>query len=196
MTNEKQISRAQAELLQAQAEMLKNSFREWPLWYLVKTVIQSTGKIESEIVSDDETGLPIAIKDAHKPQDDDLLQLLRGLRGGRPPGCGNEQGIGKSSKPFQSLHSPIRPLPGGFFFAESRMRCGRFCLGAPFPCKRCHQNTTPAALSRRFVALAYLPLLDWQVPWLPRGKQRRQRSVRASFFYGFSRGDRKTERKI
>lgn len=70
MTNEKQISRAQAELLQAQAEMLKNSFREWPLWYLVKTVIQSTGKIESEIVSDDKTGLPIAIKDAHKPQDE------------------------------------------------------------------------------------------------------------------------------
>jgi len=70
MTNTKKVSRAQEELLLAQAEMLKKNFQEWPLWYLVKTVIQSTGKIVSEIINDDATGLPIVLKDAHKPQDE------------------------------------------------------------------------------------------------------------------------------
>lgn len=54
--------------IEAEAE-----YREWhknPLWYCVKTFFNlNTGKMESEIVKDEKSKLPIAIKDTEKPQD-------------------------------------------------------------------------------------------------------------------------------
>ena len=44
-------------------------WRKAPKWYCVKTTFHNNGKIESEIVRDEKTKLPIAIQDFEKPQD-------------------------------------------------------------------------------------------------------------------------------
>lgn len=51
------------------AEMEYREWRECPLWYCVKTLFRADGKMESEIVSDEKTKIPIAIKSLEKPQD-------------------------------------------------------------------------------------------------------------------------------
>ena len=40
-----------------------------PHWYCVKTTMHCTGKIESEIVKDEKTKLPIVLQTDEKPQD-------------------------------------------------------------------------------------------------------------------------------
>ena len=51
----------------------ETEYRDWkkcPLWYCVKTLFNmNTGKMESEIVKDEKTKLPIAIASVEKPQD-------------------------------------------------------------------------------------------------------------------------------
>ena len=52
-----------------EAEM---EYREWskcPQWYCVKTILHANGEIESEVVTDENSGIPIAIQDADKPLD-------------------------------------------------------------------------------------------------------------------------------
>lgn len=44
-------------------------WRKAPKWYCVKTTLHSDGTIESEIMKDEKTKLPIAIQDFEKPQD-------------------------------------------------------------------------------------------------------------------------------
>ena len=51
------------------AEMEYREWRECPLWYCVKTLLRADGKMESEIVSDEKTKIPIAIQSLEKPQD-------------------------------------------------------------------------------------------------------------------------------
>lgn len=64
----KQIEKTEQQCLKAEME-----YREWkdnPLWYCVKTLFNlNTGKMESEIVKDEKTKQPIAIKDIDKPLD-------------------------------------------------------------------------------------------------------------------------------
>ena len=52
-----------------EAEMEYRAWREAPLWYCVKTKLYDNGKMESEIVKDEKTKLPIAIASVEKPQD-------------------------------------------------------------------------------------------------------------------------------
>lgn len=53
-----------------EAEMEYREWRESPLWYCVKTVLHlDTGKVESEIVTDEKTKIPLVIQDFEKPQD-------------------------------------------------------------------------------------------------------------------------------
>lgn len=51
------------------AEVEYREWRECPLWYCVKTKLGSDGSVESEIVSDEKTKVPIAIQSADKPLD-------------------------------------------------------------------------------------------------------------------------------
>ncbi len=44
-------------------------WRESPLWYCVKTVYHSNGKIECEIMTNEKTKLAIAIQSFDKPMD-------------------------------------------------------------------------------------------------------------------------------
>ena len=58
-----------AELNCIEAEV---EYREWskcPQWYCVKTTLHTSGKIESEVVADENSGIPIAIQTAEKPLD-------------------------------------------------------------------------------------------------------------------------------
>ncbi len=51
---------------------LEQKYRDWresPLWYCVKTIYHNSGKIESEIVKDEKTRLPITIQSFDKPSD-------------------------------------------------------------------------------------------------------------------------------
>lgn len=52
-----------------EAEMEYREWRESHLWYCVKTTLHNDGRIESEIVTDEKTKKPIAIKDTDKPLD-------------------------------------------------------------------------------------------------------------------------------
>ncbi len=53
-----------------EAEVEYRKWSECPLWYCVKTFFNlNSGKMESEIVKDEKTKLPIAIQDKEKPQD-------------------------------------------------------------------------------------------------------------------------------
>lgn len=58
-----------AELSCIAAEMEYREWRECPQWYCVKTTLHTSGKVESEIVADEKTGIPIAIQDTQKPAD-------------------------------------------------------------------------------------------------------------------------------
>lgn len=51
------------------AEMEYREWRECPLWYCVKTKLNNNGKVESEIVADEKTGIAIAVQSIEKPQD-------------------------------------------------------------------------------------------------------------------------------
>ena len=44
------------------AEMEYREWRECPQWYCVKTLFRADGTMESEIVSDEKTKIPIAIQ--------------------------------------------------------------------------------------------------------------------------------------
>jgi hypothetical protein len=51
-------------------EMEYREWRESPLWYCVKTVLNNiTGIIKSEIITDEKTKLPITVQDFDKPLD-------------------------------------------------------------------------------------------------------------------------------
>jgi hypothetical protein len=50
-------------------EMEYREWRESPMWYCVKTVLHNDGRIESEIVADEQTKLAIAIQSLDKPMD-------------------------------------------------------------------------------------------------------------------------------
>lgn len=52
-----------------EVEVEYREWRETSLWYCVKTTLHSDGRIESEIVTDEKTKQPIAIKDTDKPLD-------------------------------------------------------------------------------------------------------------------------------
>lgn len=60
-------------ILERQCIEQEVEYRKWnecPLWYCVKTFFNpNSGKLESEIVKDEKTKVPIAIKDKDKPQD-------------------------------------------------------------------------------------------------------------------------------
>ena len=61
------MNRAEQKCIQEEME-----YREWkkaPLWYCVKTVLHSNGKMESEIAVDEETKLAIVIQSDEKPLD-------------------------------------------------------------------------------------------------------------------------------
>lgn len=64
----KQMGKTEQQCLEAEME-----YRDWkdcPLWYCVKTLFNlNTGKMESEIVKDENTKQLIAIKDTDKPLD-------------------------------------------------------------------------------------------------------------------------------
>lgn len=50
----------------------ETEYREWsecPLWYCVKTKFYNSGKVESEIVRDKKTKLPITIQSVDSPLD-------------------------------------------------------------------------------------------------------------------------------
>lgn len=51
-------------------EMEYREWRECPLWYCVKTIMNNTtGKMKSELVKDEKTGAPVAIQGVQKPED-------------------------------------------------------------------------------------------------------------------------------
>ena len=51
------------------AEMEYREWRECPQWYCVKTTLYTSGKVESEIVTDEKTKIPLVIQDIQKPSD-------------------------------------------------------------------------------------------------------------------------------
>lgn len=59
--------------LESQCIREEIEYRNWsecPLWYCVRTFFNvNTGKMESEIVKDEKSKVPIAIQDKEKPQD-------------------------------------------------------------------------------------------------------------------------------
>lgn len=59
-----------AELDCIKSEMEYREWRECPQWYCVKTTYHNNGKIESEVVRDGKTNVPIAIQDVQKPSDE------------------------------------------------------------------------------------------------------------------------------
>ena len=61
--------RTAAELSCIASEMEYREWSECPQWYCVKTTLHADSKVESEIVADEKTGIPIAIQDAQKPAD-------------------------------------------------------------------------------------------------------------------------------
>lgn len=59
-------------VVEKQDIQLEQEYKDWkesPLWYCVKTVYHNNGKIESEIVRDEKTKLPIVIQSVDKPSD-------------------------------------------------------------------------------------------------------------------------------
>ncbi len=52
-----------------QTEMEYREWRKCPQWYCVKTTYHYDGRIESELVCDETTKLPIVIQDIMKPLD-------------------------------------------------------------------------------------------------------------------------------
>lgn len=52
-----------------ETEMEYREWREAPLWYCVKTTLHNDGKIESEILADEKTKMPLVMMGAEKPQD-------------------------------------------------------------------------------------------------------------------------------
>lgn len=58
-----------AELDCIKAEMEYREWRECPQWYCVKTTLHADGRIESEVVADEKSKIPIAIQSAEKPLD-------------------------------------------------------------------------------------------------------------------------------
>ena len=58
-----------AEELDIKTEQEHNEWRKSPLWYCVKTKFYNSGKIESEIMRDEKTKLPIAIQSFGSPLD-------------------------------------------------------------------------------------------------------------------------------
>lgn len=52
-----------------EVEMEYREWRETPLWYCVKTTLHNDGRVESEIVTNEKTKLPMVIQDTEKPQD-------------------------------------------------------------------------------------------------------------------------------
>lgn len=58
-----------AELSCIAAEVEYREWSECPQWYCVKTTLHENGKVESEIVADEKTGIPIAIQTNEKPLD-------------------------------------------------------------------------------------------------------------------------------
>ena len=62
-----QEAKKKAECIQEEME-----YREWrknPQWYCVKTTMHNNGKIESEIMADEKTKLPITVISDEKPMD-------------------------------------------------------------------------------------------------------------------------------
>lgn len=58
-----------AELACIKAEVEYQEWRECPQWYCVKTTYHNTGEIESEIMCEEKTNIPIAIQSDKKPND-------------------------------------------------------------------------------------------------------------------------------
>lgn len=58
-----------AELSCIAAEVEYQEWRECPQWYCVKTTLHTNGKVESEIVTDEKTKIPLVIQDVQKPSD-------------------------------------------------------------------------------------------------------------------------------
>lgn len=52
-----------------EVEMEYREWRETPLWYCVKTILHLDGTVESEIVTNEKTKLPMVIQSLEKPQD-------------------------------------------------------------------------------------------------------------------------------
>ncbi len=53
-----------------QIEQEYREWREYPLWYCVKTILNDlTGSMKSEFVRDEKTKLPLTIRDTEKPGD-------------------------------------------------------------------------------------------------------------------------------
>lgn len=53
-----------------QEEMEYRDWRKAPHWYCVKTVFHNNGEMESEIIADEKTGIPIVLQQLEKPLDD------------------------------------------------------------------------------------------------------------------------------
>ncbi|MEG1562558.1 MAG: hypothetical protein RR365_02335 [Bacteroides sp.] len=51
------------------SEMEYRAWRECPQWYCLKTTFHNNGSIESELIVDEKTKLPLIIQDAEKPAD-------------------------------------------------------------------------------------------------------------------------------
>ena len=49
------------------AEMEYREWRECPQWYCVKTTFHNNGNIESELVVDEKTKIPLIVQDTQKP---------------------------------------------------------------------------------------------------------------------------------
>lgn len=52
-----------------EAEKEYREWREAPLWYCVKTTFHQTGVVESEIITDEKSKLPLTFQSLQKPLD-------------------------------------------------------------------------------------------------------------------------------